>query len=77
MAVISLDDIGQIIGKLSSRIRRLEINGSGGAFIQSGLAADRPATPTNPTRRSMVYFATDTGVLSVWNGSAWKTTTLS
>ena len=44
--------------------------------IKFGLAANRPTAPgTNSHFRA--YFATDTGVLSCWTGSAWLTTTLS
>jgi hypothetical protein len=36
-----------------------------------GLAAARPATPTVSDGRLYVYLATDTGVTSIWKGSAW------
>jgi hypothetical protein len=40
-------------------------------FWREGLAADRPAAPV----KDMGYFATDTGVASIWNsvGSVWLT----
>lgn len=38
------------------------------AHLQSGLASARP---TSGTTTGETYLATDTGVLSVWNGSAW------
>lgn len=41
------------------------------AYIGSGLAASRPATPSITTGATAIFFATDTGVLSVWNGAAW------
>lgn len=41
--------------------------------IKFGLSTDRPDGST----RTKVFFATDTNVLSIWNGTAWKTTTLS
>ena len=52
--------------------------GEGVRYIQTGLAADRPTTPDEPPNSTMVYFAYDTNVLSVWNIStdAWKTVTL-
>lgn len=40
--------------------------------IVRGLAADRPDGST----RTKAYFATDTGVLSIWDGTQWLTTTL-
>lgn len=40
--------------------------------IHHGLAADRPDGSTHVK----AYFATDTGVLSLWSGTAWLTTTL-
>lgn len=48
--------------------------GEGVRFIRSGVAASRP---TAGERSGAIYFATDTFVLSVYTGSAWKTTTLS
>ena len=43
--------------------------------IKFGLAADRPTTPGTDSH-FYAYFATDSGVLSCWDGSAWLTTTL-
>jgi hypothetical protein len=40
----------------------------------TGLAASRPSSGTVA---GQMFFATDTFVLSVWSGAAWKTTTLS
>ena len=51
--------------------------GEGVRFIRSGLAADRPTSGEEPLQGSAAYFATDTGVLSIWDGDAWLTTTLS
>jgi len=51
--------------------------GEGVRFIRSGLAADRPTSGEGTTSGSAMYWATDTFVLSIWTGSAWKTTTLS
>lgn len=36
----------------------------------SDTAANRPATPTG--NRAVVYLATDTGTVSIWNGTAWN-----
>ena len=47
--------------------------GEGVRFIRSGTAANRP---TSGEKAGAAWFATDTFVLSVWTGSAWKTTTL-
>lgn len=41
-------------------------------FLGVGLAASRPATPNVPAGASAIYRATDTGALSVWDGSAWQ-----
>ena len=51
--------------------------GEGNRFIRSGLAADRPTTgePVE-VNSSAYYFSTDSGVLSVWNGTAWLSVTL-
>jgi hypothetical protein len=43
-----------------------------GLIIFKGLAADRPDGDTEV----QAYFATDTGVLSIWDGSAWLSETL-
>lgn len=40
-------------------------------YIGRGLAADRPATPAPGTGVGVIYYATDTETLSVWDGSAW------
>lgn len=44
-----------------------------------GKSADRPESDYMLQRGtgSMLYFATDTFVLSAWTGSAWKSSTLS
>lgn len=39
-------------------------------LIQSGLAADKPASPEN-TGLLQVYYATDTGAYYLWTGDAW------
>lgn len=39
--------------------------------LDSGLAADRPATPSVAGGRLYIYSATDTGAISIWNGTAW------
>lgn len=41
-------------------------------LIFTGLAANRPSGKTD----TRAYFATDTNVLSIWNGTAWKSVTL-
>lgn len=41
--------------------------------VKFGLAADRPDGST----RTKSFFATDTNVLSMWNGTAWVSVTLS
>lgn len=40
-------------------------------FLQCGLASARPASVNNSPGTVCFYLATDTGVLSVWNGTAW------
>ena len=44
-----------------------------GILIERGLIADRPS---DGTTNIQAYFATDTGVLSIWDGTQWLTTTL-
>lgn len=38
-----------------------------------GLAAKRPTLPDVDPSNTSFFYATDTGVLSVWNGTAWVT----
>jgi hypothetical protein len=40
-------------------------------YIGNGLAAARPVTPNVASGVSPFYYATDTDVLSVWDGTAW------
>lgn len=40
-------------------------------YLRSGVAADRPTAGETPLQGSPVYFATDTGILSLWNGNEW------
>lgn len=49
--------------------------GEPNTYIRSGLAADRP-TGADVTFGTTAYFATDTFVLSIWTGTAYKTVTL-
>ena len=44
--------------------------GEGIRFIRAGTAANRP---TSGELNGAIYFATDTAVLSLWDGSAWVT----
>jgi len=42
-------------------------------YVGAGLAAARPVTPAVASGATAFYYATDTSVLSVWDGSAWDT----
>lgn len=44
-----------------------------GVIMFFGLAADRPTN--SPETQIKAYFATDTNVLSLWNGTAWVSET--
>lgn len=46
-----------------------------GTIIKMGLAADRPSD--GGAVGVLCFFSTDSGVLSIWDGSAWLSTTLS
>lgn len=41
-------------------------------YLGVGLASARPASPDAYTGTLALWFATDTGVLSAWNGSGWE-----
>lgn len=45
--------------------------GEGVRYLRSGLAANRPTSGEEPLQGSAVYFATDTNVLSIWDGNSW------
>lgn len=42
-------------------------------YLGAGLAASRPASPSITTGSLATYYATDTGVTSVYDGSTWHT----
>lgn len=44
-------------------------------YIGKGTLAARPASLTLTTGAMGLYYATDTGAISVWDGSAWQTPT--
>lgn len=47
--------------------------GEGVRFVRAGTAANRP---TSGEKTGAIYLATDTNVLSCWNGTAWVSETL-
>ena len=44
-------------------------------YLGSGIAASRPATPTLISGGLGVYYSTDTGDFSLWDGAAWHSIT--
>lgn len=73
-----------IEGLLSKRIYQDDIvpgavkmrhMGEANMYIMAGLEDDLPAGNT-VTSSTTAYFATDTNKLYIWNGTAWKSTTL-
>jgi hypothetical protein len=50
--------------------------GEANLFINSGLSAARPTTPPKTSSGTFCYFETDTNKLYIWNGTAYKSTTL-
>lgn len=50
--------------------------GEPNSYVYSGLAADRPTSGAEVTLGVSIYFATDTNVLSIWNGTSWVSETL-
>jgi hypothetical protein len=42
-------------------------------YVGRGLASARPSSPSVGTGATSVYIATDTGAVSLWDGSAWVT----
>lgn len=53
--------------------------GEGVRYIQTGVVADKPATPATPSDSCMMYYAYDENKLYVWDigSSTWLSTTLS
>jgi hypothetical protein len=52
--------------------------GEPNSYVYSGLAADRPTTGVqlaSTGKGCSIFWATDTGVLSIWNGTAWLSET--
>ena len=56
---------------LANQVKQRHIDGM---IIFRGLAADRP-TNTPRVTEVLAYWATDTGVLSIWSGTAWLSET--
>lgn len=53
--------------------------GEPNSYVFSGLAVDRPTTGVSLDTAGLgcsIYWAYDTGVLSIWNGTAWLSETL-
>lgn len=44
-------------------------------YLGVGLAADRPVAPDTYTGALALYFSTDTGILSGWDGATWENLT--
>lgn len=67
-------DLPKIIATINRRLRLLEIQGNTG-IVKTGVAADRPATPNLSTGTTVMYYAYDTKVLSIWNvdTDSWNT----
>lgn len=40
-------------------------------YLGADVAASRPASPNVPTGGTAIYYATDTGAVSIWDGTAW------
>ena len=51
--------------------------GEGVRYLRSGLEANLPTSGEEPMQGSAVYFCTDSKKLKIWDGSVWKSTTLS
>lgn len=71
----SLLDLERVIAQLRRRLRLLELQGTSGGIMQTGLAADRPSSVSPSSGSTVPYYAYDTQVLSVWNtlNESWDT----
>jgi len=87
-----MDDLKKKVEELEKKIQKLETKriyqmdvtpgaiknrhlGEANTYILAGLEADRP-TGHEVTSSTVAYFAKDTNVLSIWNGTAWVSETL-
>ena len=50
--------------------------GEANLWVNGGVSTSRPAQPPKTSQGTAIWFSTDTNVLSIWNGVAWKNTTL-
>ena len=51
------------------------VQGEPNSYIYSGLSANKPTSGTKLTSTGLgrsIYWAYDTGVLWIWNGTAWR-----
>ena len=55
---------------------KMRAMGEGNRFMRSGLAADIPTVGETATDSSAYYYATDTNVLYLWDGTVWKSITV-
>ena len=63
---------------IANDVVKMKHVGEGVRYIQTGLAADRPTTPAEPSNSCMIWFSYDSNVLSVYNVNtdSWKSVTL-
>ena len=82
----ALQDLQEQVDLLrNKRIRQMDIipdsiktraMGEANRYVVTGLEADLPEGYT-VTGSTLMYFASDTNKLYIWNGLAWKSVTLS
>ena len=70
---IAFQEVQRLFAQADSVRRQVKQRHIEADIIFRGLAADRP----DGSSEVKAYFATDSGVLSIWTGSAWFSTTLS
>jgi hypothetical protein len=69
----SLIDLPRIFAGINRQLKLLAIR-TGSSPISTGLAADRPTPTALSPNTTIMYYATDTNTLSIWNTdtSTWK-----
>lgn len=85
-----IEDLKTKISRLeTARVYQMDITpqavknrhlGEPNTYIYSGLEADLPTEGVQLTSTGLgcsVYWCTDSGKLKIWNGTAWKSVTLS
>jgi hypothetical protein len=71
-----LDDKRVLQADITPNAVKMRHIGEGVRFIRSGISTKRPTDGETCLQGQPLFWATDTGVLSIWDGTQWLETTL-